>query len=163
MLRGMLCKPFELHARCVLQRVSDTDACFGSKGSFSTLSLMEGCFEANPPFDEAVVSRMLQHMEALLKGRRAKDIALLHSNCSFVARSTCWRNLRDSQWRAKSITLAQESTGIARARNIASWGRYRVANSDSSVFFLQSREGVVATLFESDAASAKCVQAASSR
>ena len=44
----------------------DTDAPFGSLGSFFKLQPEQGSFEANPPFDDDVISQMAAHMDALL-------------------------------------------------------------------------------------------------
>ncbi len=50
---------------------SDTDAPFGSLGSFFDFHPTEGCFEANPPFTPFLMERMARHMEALLETSEA--------------------------------------------------------------------------------------------
>jgi Phosphorylated CTD interacting factor 1 WW domain len=45
---------------------ADTDAPFGSLGSFCAFRPQSGSFQANPPFDEHFVERMAEHMFALL-------------------------------------------------------------------------------------------------
>mmetsp|Transcript_10317 Transcript_10317/g.24563 ORF Transcript_10317/g.24563 Transcript_10317/m.24563 type:complete len:573 (+) Transcript_10317:125-1843(+) len=44
----------------------DTDACFGSKGSFFDFFPTEGSFEANPPFVEDTMTDNIRHIEKLL-------------------------------------------------------------------------------------------------
>ena len=46
---------------------ADTDAPFGSLGSFFAFNPSEGAFEVNPPFEEALVLRAVTHMKKLLE------------------------------------------------------------------------------------------------
>jgi hypothetical protein len=45
----------------------DVDGAFGSRGTFFDTLFVAGSYEANPPFDHAVVRRMATHMNAALK------------------------------------------------------------------------------------------------
>lgn len=54
----------------------DTDACFGSLGSFFEFRPAHGSFQANPPFVDSVVSAMAAHMAALLRDARESGAAL---------------------------------------------------------------------------------------
>lgn len=45
----------------------DTDACFGSLGTFFNFRPRQGTYEANPPFSPCVIARMVDHMEDLLE------------------------------------------------------------------------------------------------
>lgn len=65
---GMECFASPLNCRwpryCSL--FADTDAPFGSLGSFFHFKPVRGSFEANPPFDKDCVTRMASHMFSLL-------------------------------------------------------------------------------------------------
>jgi phosphorylated CTD-interacting factor 1 len=50
----------------------DTDAPFGSLGSFFGFKPTEGSFECNPPFEEALVLRCARHINGLLDAAAAK-------------------------------------------------------------------------------------------
>ena len=50
----------------------DTDAPFGSLGSFFGFRPTEGSFECNPPFEEALVLRCARHISGLLDAAAAK-------------------------------------------------------------------------------------------
>ena len=50
----------------------DTDSPFGSAGPFEGFSPQRGCFEANPPFEPAIIAEMYNRMELLLE-RAEKD------------------------------------------------------------------------------------------
>jgi phosphorylated CTD-interacting factor 1 len=46
---------------------TDTDAAFGSKGSFFEFRPSEGSFECNPPFDSRSIDACLEHVLSLLR------------------------------------------------------------------------------------------------
>mmetsp|Transcript_19935 Transcript_19935/g.35426 ORF Transcript_19935/g.35426 Transcript_19935/m.35426 type:complete len:473 (-) Transcript_19935:581-1999(-) len=54
----------------------DTDAAFGSRGSFFAFEPNEGSFEANPPFVDETVALMAKHMFKLLKRSEKKGLSL---------------------------------------------------------------------------------------
>lgn len=65
---GMECfaSPLNCHFRLYCSAFSDTDSCFGSCGSFFKFSPVSGSFQVNPPFEQQVMLRMVEHLERLL-------------------------------------------------------------------------------------------------
>lgn len=65
------CECFASPLNCTLKRFCsvayDTDKFFGSEGNFFLSNYQEGSFEANPPFVEEVMERMVDHMHHLLQ------------------------------------------------------------------------------------------------
>lgn len=61
---------------------ADTDAPFGSVGSFFKFTPSRGSFEANPPFDEACVERMAAHMFKLLLQTDVRQPLLLQTEAA---------------------------------------------------------------------------------
>ena len=58
--------PLNCHFSSFCSAFLDTDAVFGSLGSFFHFSPAKGSFEANPPFDPKLVTAMTTHIEKLL-------------------------------------------------------------------------------------------------
>eukprot|EP00752_Nemacystus_decipiens_P009505 g8496.t1 len=65
------CECFASPLNCTLPRFCsvafDTDKFFGSEGNFFQSEYQQGSFEANPPFVEEVMERMVDHMHDLLE------------------------------------------------------------------------------------------------
>jgi phosphorylated CTD-interacting factor 1 len=58
---------------CFCSAFEDTDAAFGSQGSFFAWAPDEGCFEVNPPFDHTVAVRTAERMNSLLDAARVAE------------------------------------------------------------------------------------------
>jgi len=58
--------PFNSYFPSYCSAFPDVDGVFGSLGSFFHLIPRQGSFEANPPFSEELMDRMVDHMEDLL-------------------------------------------------------------------------------------------------
>ena len=58
--------PLNAHFQRYCSAFLDTDAGFGSLGDCFQFDPEEGSFEANPPFDPELISRLAGHLEARL-------------------------------------------------------------------------------------------------
>ena len=138
----------------------DTDAPFGSVGSFFNFKPRAGSFEANPPFVPNLILKMAEHMHQLLV--RA-DGDRTHAETSgedegeevrtkFAGSPLCfiviipswdttmgWRALNESPFLAHHLRLAQREHGYTEGAQHCRRSRYRISVGDTSVFFLQSR------------------------
>ena len=114
----------------------DTDACFGSLGSFFQFHPKQGSFEANPPFEPYVMLAMVNHMEALFK----KATGAL----SFIVvvpgwkESEAFQRLKASKWNKKSLPIAQKDHGFCDGAAHQRRDRYRISPYDTFFFFLQN-------------------------
>ena len=117
----------------------DVDQHFGSLGSFFSFSPSEGSFEANPPFDSGTVSRMVAHMGKLLAGS--------NEPLSFIViipywpEKKCWKELGGAPTCRKVLHLTKEGHGYTEGAQHYRENRYRISNHDTSIFFLQNKEG----------------------
>ena len=123
-------------------RFEDTDAPFGSRGSFFQFRPTKGCFEANPPFDDGFIDRMMDHMESLL--RLADDET--QSSLMFIViipawkDRECWQRLDASPWCSHTLTLPAREHGYYQGSQHLKKKTFKQSNSDSSIFFLQSMQ-----------------------
>ena len=114
----------------------DTDACFGSLGSFFQFHPKQGSFEANPPFEPYVMLAMVNHMEVLFK----KATGAL----SFIVvvpgwkESEAFQRLKASKWNKKSLPIAQKDHGFCDGAAHQRRDRYRISPYDTFFFFLQN-------------------------
>jgi len=145
----------------------DTDALFGSHGSFFGMDFLQmalesgegGCFQANPPFASEFIEKMCNRMHSLLEipnngsdegntdEEKKKSIPLMF--IIFVpawSDSPGWKTLSSSPHLTRHILLSQkddvhyyaEGTQHRRALPNDSKGSHRIASFDTSVFFLQN-------------------------
>lgn len=117
----------------------DTDAPFGSFGSFYAFRPTHGSFEVNPPFTEPALLRAAQHIEALLATATAATEAL-----SFVVfmpawtDSVAWRTMRTSPHLQRFFAVLQtEHCYVVGDQHRAS-RRYLPATFNTGVFVLQT-------------------------
>jgi hypothetical protein len=126
---------------------ADTDAPFGSVGSFFSFQPSEGSFEANPPFVPDLILRMAEHMHKLLL--RADGSG--GSVCDCTGAALCfvviipswdhtmgWKALLNTPFCRHHLRLAQREHGYTEGAQHCRRRRYRVSVGDTSVFFLQS-------------------------
>jgi len=148
---------------------ADTDALFGSRGSFFGMDFVKmtvgedgGCFQANPPFASEFIQRMCNYMHLFLgddednynddednddgDGSKKKTVPLMF--VIFVpswSESAGWKTLSSSPHLTKHILLSQKddvhyySEGTQHRRTLDNGGSYRIASFDTSVFFLQNK------------------------
>jgi hypothetical protein len=134
----------------------DTDAPFGSLGSFFNFKPRAGSFEANPPFVPNLILKMAEHMHQLLvradgddshaethgesQGEEAQGSPL----CFIVIipswdETMGWRALNESPFLTHHLRLAQREHGYTEGAQHCRRSRYRISVGDTSVFFLQSK------------------------
>ncbi|TMW60419.1 hypothetical protein Poli38472_000461 [Pythium oligandrum] len=114
----------------------DTDAAFGSVGSFFDFTPRTGCFEANPPFIPQLIKRMADHMSALLD---AADGALMFIIIIPAWKETeGWKLLHASRYNQQDMIVAQKDHGYCEGKQQIRKTRWRIASFDTSVFFWQN-------------------------
>lgn len=118
----------------------DTDAPFGSIGSFYQYSFSEGSYEANPPFTEENISLMIDHMEnSLAKAdEQSKGLSFFIVVPNWIDSSI--DRLRISQWnRLGMVILANQHRYIAGQQHMVD--TTFVAPFESYICILQSSVG----------------------
>lgn len=136
----------------------DTDAWFGSEGSFFGVDFLSkgGCFQANPPFASEFMEYMYQRMHHFLAMTSADNADEGVPPIQFVifvpawAESSGWQSLMSSPFLAKHCIIDQKNHYYAEgtqhrrsqresnAKDGGGKGNYRIASFDTSVFFLQN-------------------------
>lgn len=118
---------------------ADTDACFGSVGSFFQFTPLRGSYECNPPFEPLVLDRAARHCEELLgaaaAGGRALSFAVIvpgWTECEAWRRLTASAHLRDR------LLVARGDHGFCDGAAHQRRDRYRESPYDTAVFFLQT-------------------------
>jgi phosphorylated CTD-interacting factor 1 len=69
--------PLNCHYECYCSAFVDTDAPFGSMGSFFDFHPLTGSFEANPPFIKPVIASMVRHIEGLFAAPEAGPLSFV--------------------------------------------------------------------------------------
>ena len=114
----------------------DTDAAFGSLGSFFAFRPAEGSFQANPPFDDATIGAMAAHMDALLAASaRPLSFAVVIPH---LPEQAGWARVAASPHQRGHALLAAAEHGYFEGAQHDRINRYRVAVFDTSVLVLQA-------------------------
>jgi phosphorylated CTD-interacting factor 1 len=117
----------------------DTDACFGSLGSFFDLHPTQGSFEANPPFVLAVMDAMLVHIAKLFEAATGP--------LSFVVVVPAWEEasfhtaLSQSAQLRRKIIIAKGDHGFCDGASHQRQDRYMDSPYDTLLFVLQNETG----------------------
>jgi hypothetical protein len=117
----------------------DTDACFGSLGSFFDLHPREGSFEANPPFVLDVMSAMVSHINSLFTASTGP--------LSFVVVVPKWdqaayyTSLSSSPRLQLKMVIVKEEHGFCDGASFQRQDRFRDSPYDTVVFLLQNQAG----------------------
>jgi hypothetical protein len=117
----------------------DTDACFGSLGSFFDLHPQEGSFEANPPFVLGVMDAMVTHITSLFTASTGP--------LSFVVVVPKWdqaafyTSLSSSPWLQRKMVIVKEEHGFCDGASFQRQDRFRDSPYDTVVFLLQNQAG----------------------
>jgi len=130
----------------------DTDAPFGSKGSFLNFWPTTGHFEANPPFVPEIMSEMVVHIDELLeksqqKGPFKSGGVESEAPLSFVVlvpkweKVKAWEQLCGSKWLVRKLTIDAAKHGFFDGSQHESSSVYRPSSFDSGIFFLQNEAG----------------------
>lgn len=116
----------------------DTDAVFGSKGSFFDFEPTEGSFEANPPFVEEILVLMIERMAMLLDKASGPM-----SFCVFLASWTdtpAWPLLQHSPFMRREISLPAREHVYVSGHQHLNPAVFDAVHS-STVFVLQNDAG----------------------
>lgn len=119
----------------------DTDAAFGSVGSFFDFQPSEGSFEANPPFVASLMVQMVLRMDSLLTAATGP------MSFAVVVPAWCedahWPHLLTSNFNKGYfiVPATEHSYCDGRQHGSSIDERYRPAPFDTAVFFLQNAEG----------------------
>ena len=121
---------------------TDTDAPFGSLGSFFNFKPQEGSYQCNPPFDEDLVRRTVEHITALIKAadRSSRALSFVIITPHWPGR-TSWENLAGSPHVAHVQIVPLREHGFLEGAQHTKQTQYRIASCNTSVVFLQSRSG----------------------
>ena len=117
----------------------DTDAAFGSSGSFFDFDFSRdgGCYQANPPFCANFIYAMCRNMEHYLEHNEKPIMFIIFVPAWKDAPG--WKALKGSSFLSKHELLKETShyytEGTQHRRKKS---QFRVASFDTSVFFLQS-------------------------
>jgi len=135
--------PFNCTSEKYFSAFPDTDAVFGSLGSFFDYNFSAsdgGCFQANPPFASGFIHTMATKMEQSLLETETVPLMFI----IFIPNwdeTKGWKILRESQFLSKYVVLDQKTSlhyyteGTQYRRK---GDKYRVASFDTSIFFLQN-------------------------
>eukprot|EP00548_Thalassiothrix_antarctica_P020018 CAMPEP_0194179736 /NCGR_PEP_ID=MMETSP0154-20130528/13144_1 /TAXON_ID=1049557 /ORGANISM="Thalassiothrix antarctica, Strain L6-D1" /LENGTH=543 /DNA_ID=CAMNT_0038895193 /DNA_START=28 /DNA_END=1659 /DNA_ORIENTATION=- len=122
----------------------DTDACFGSLGSFFNFYPTAGSFQANPPFEPALMLAMVQHMERLFSNNADNNDGPL----SFIVVVPGWKEceafqlLQSSAYLQTAVPIAQSDHGFCDGASHQRRDRYQISPYDTFFFFLQNDKAV---------------------
>eukprot|EP00750_Incisomonas_marina_P000314 INCI10233.1.p1 GENE.INCI10233.1~~INCI10233.1.p1 ORF type:complete len:778 (+),score=120.21 INCI10233.1:284-2617(+) len=118
---------------------ADTDAPFGSMGSFFDFQPASGSFEANPPFQPEVVSLMTAHMTNLLQ--QTQEPLSFVVIIPYWPDKQCWQQLASNRYCRKAIQIDSSDHGYFEGAQHSKTNQHRTSNAASSLFWLQSDEG----------------------
>ena len=119
----------------------DTDAAFGSLGSFFDFRPVEGSYEANPPFVPSFISRMRAHMDELLSATSSPL-----SFCVVVPEWKAdegWAELCRSRHLVRRVSVPQREHVYQEGTAYRRRAEARVASFDTTIFWLQNEAGRV--------------------
>jgi len=115
----------------------DTDAAFGSLGSFFDYDFSNGgCYQANPPFVANFILAMYHRMEEYLA--KASSPLMFVVFVPAWSETSGWKALEGSSYLGHCEIMSQESHYYAEGTQHRRKDRFRMASFDTSVFFLQN-------------------------
>ncbi|CAM9416480.1 unnamed protein product [Chrysoparadoxa australica] len=117
----------------------DTDAAFGSIGSFFNFHPTHGSFQANPPFVHEVILRMAEHIDALLC--EATGPMLFVVIIPSWDHLSSWQALHQSKFMLHHIKLNQADHGYCEGKQQLRRSRFKVASFDTSLFYMANAAG----------------------
>jgi len=135
----MFASPFNAYFDEYCSACDATDAAFGSLGSAFDFEPESGSFECNPPFDEAIISKLAGHTERMLASR--KDPL---SFCVVVPKwteSQAWMRLAKSVYCTENVTLEAKEHAFVSGAQHARVDQLTASSAATSVIFLQNKAG----------------------
>jgi phosphorylated CTD-interacting factor 1 len=124
----------------------DTDACFGSAGSFFSFAADSGSYEVNPPFAAEILDAAADRVLRLLAGAEAANAPLC-----FAVLFPGWAELRGraallaSPLLRFSLRVAADDHGFCDGASHARRDPFRASPYDTDVLVLQTRAAAKAT------------------
>jgi phosphorylated CTD-interacting factor 1 len=119
----------------------DTDAAFGSVGSFfEDFHPREGSFEANPPFVDGLIEKMAERMDSFLEDSSSGPLSFVVIIPKWDS-TKGWLRLHNSKFLRRHICLKSREHGYTEGAQHVLHSRYRISTCDTSIFFLQNRLG----------------------
>lgn len=120
----------------------DTDAAFGSVGRFGAggrVDVLEGCLEANPPFEPSVIESMLATMHATLE-RAALDGKAVTFAIIVPAweHQACVAEIAASTWLHHRLILPQAEHGYTEGAQQTRKAQWRVSTCDTGLYILKT-------------------------
>ena len=131
--------PLNCHLPLYCSAFADTDAPFGSLGSFFELSAQSGSFEANPPFVPGLMAEAVRHATMLLSSATGP--------MSFCFVVPGWQEdpgncaLHASAFRTASFVVAAADHGFVDGAQHQRQDRYQPAPFDTTIVMLQNKLG----------------------
>jgi len=138
--------PFNCRYERYCSAFPDTDAAFGSLGSFFSYDFASlsngGCFQANPPFASDFIAEMCKRMNMILGNESLSAPFMFIVFVPAWKDSNGWQTLEQNAHQKYHLLLDQqlnphyycEGTQHRKLK-----GRYRIASFNTSVFFLQNK------------------------
>mmetsp|Transcript_14097 Transcript_14097/g.45147 ORF Transcript_14097/g.45147 Transcript_14097/m.45147 type:complete len:561 (-) Transcript_14097:1239-2921(-) len=151
---GVDCECFASPLNCRYERFCsafpDTDAAFGSLGSFFAFAPLEGAFEANPPFVESTTVAMAQHMrKCLLHSQKEAKELLFAIVVPVKFREAVIRLIGKEFYRGRVSFTNREHDYSQGAQQRAGEKRQRVASTcDSDVHIVATDAAMASTPFD---------------
>jgi len=141
---GVTFECFASPFNCVYKRYCsafpDTDAPFGSVGSFFDFNPTEGSFELNPPFEEMLIERVADHLEVLFK--RATGALQFVLIIPTKKKTKGFKMLKEFKCTRKVVYLPQHEHGFCQGLQHRRESRYKISSCASSLFFIQNHKAV---------------------
>eukprot|EP01061_Rhynchopus_euleeides_P010900 TRINITY_DN20466_c0_g1_i1.p1 TRINITY_DN20466_c0_g1~~TRINITY_DN20466_c0_g1_i1.p1 ORF type:complete len:417 (+),score=142.67 TRINITY_DN20466_c0_g1_i1:69-1319(+) len=118
----------------------DTDAVFGSLGSFFNFHPRYGSYEANPPFVPETMTECVRHVEALLGHKDAKALSFVVIVPAWTD-VRMWKQLSRSPYKRASFIVAAQGHSFTDGAQHYRVEHHRPSSYDSGVFILQNDAG----------------------
>eukprot|EP00300_Choanocystis_sp_HF-7_P004645 c13625_g1_i1.p1 GENE.c13625_g1_i1~~c13625_g1_i1.p1 ORF type:complete len:462 (-),score=74.75 c13625_g1_i1:198-1583(-) len=115
---------------------TDTDAAFGSMGSFFEFWPTAGSYEANPPFVEEVMERMAAHIQELLD--LTQDALSFSVFIPAWTDTPCWPILQQSKYLRFFLAVSKGEHGYCVGDQHVNPKRSLPATFETAVFILQT-------------------------
>jgi len=133
--------PFNCTYKRFCSAFSDTDAPFGSLGSFFDFHPTEGSFELNPPFEELLVDRVADHIELLFSNATGplQFVLIIPTR----KKTKGFKKLKKSEYTRKVIDLRQDKHGFCEGMQHRRETRYKISSCNSSLFFIQNSKAML--------------------
>jgi hypothetical protein len=145
LLDGLSCamecfaSPLNCRYRRFCSAFPDTDAAFGSYGSFFDFYPHEGSFEANPPFVPEIIIAMCNHMTKLLAASQAPlSFTIIVGTSPTLQLDPSWHLLLNSPFLTRSFIIPLQQHGYQTGHQHIEKESTTMSSCASAVFFWQN-------------------------